>query len=82
MDELSEDDKLTVQRARKIRNFLSQPFSVAQAFTGIDGKYVSLKETIRSFKASSAASTTTCPSRRSTWSAAIEEAEEKAKKLQ
>ena len=40
MDELSEDDKLIVQRARKIRNFLSQPFSVAQAFTGIDGKYV------------------------------------------
>ena len=47
MDELSEDDKLTVQRARKIRNFLSQPFSVAQAFTGIEGKYVSLKDTIR-----------------------------------
>ncbi|HUQ53456.1 MAG TPA: F0F1 ATP synthase subunit beta, partial [Gammaproteobacteria bacterium] len=50
MDELSEDDKLIVQRARKIRNFLSQPFSVAQAFTGIEGKYVALKETIRSFK--------------------------------
>ena len=51
MDELSEDDKLTVQRARKIRNFLSQPFSVAQAFTGSEGKYVPLKDTIRSFKA-------------------------------
>src|ERR1043165_2939507 len=50
MDELSEDDKLVVQRARKIRQFLSQPFSVAQAFTGMEGKYVPLKDTIRSFK--------------------------------
>src|SRR6185436_14008672 len=50
MDELSEDDKLVVQRARKIRNFLSQPFSVAQAFTGMEGKYVPLKDTIRGFK--------------------------------
>ncbi len=47
MDELSEDDKLTVQRARKIQRFLSQPFSVAETFTGTPGKYVSLKDTIR-----------------------------------
>ncbi|WP_406041113.1 F0F1 ATP synthase subunit beta [Succinimonas sp.] len=50
MDELSEDDKLTVARARKIERFLSQPFSVAEVFTGREGKYVPLKETIRGFK--------------------------------
>lgn len=49
MDELSEDDKLTVSRARKIQRFLSQPFFVAETFTGISGKYVPLKETIRGF---------------------------------
>lgn len=51
MDELSEQDKLTVMRARKIQRFLSQPFFVAEIFTGSPGKYVSLKETIRGFKA-------------------------------
>ena len=50
MDELSEADKLTVSRARKVQRFLSQPFSVAEQFTGYKGKYVSLKETIRGFK--------------------------------
>ena len=50
MDELSEDDKNTVYRARKIQNFLSQSFSVAEQFTGLPGKYVPLKETIRGFK--------------------------------
>jgi F-type H+-transporting ATPase subunit beta len=50
MDELSEEDKLTVSRARKIQRFLSQPFFVAEVFTGAPGKYVSLKETIRGFK--------------------------------
>ncbi len=50
MEELSEDDKLTVARARKIQKFLSQPFSVAEIFTGAPGKYVPLKETIRGFK--------------------------------
>jgi len=50
MDELSEDDKLTVSRARKIQRFLSQPFFVAEVFTGAPGKYVSLKETISNFK--------------------------------
>ena len=50
MDELSEADKLTVNRARKVQRFLSQPFSVAEQFTGYQGKYVPLKETIRGFK--------------------------------
>jgi len=50
MDELSEEDKTTVSRARKVQRFLSQPFHVAEQFTGYQGKYVSLKETIRGFK--------------------------------
>lgn len=50
MDELSEEDKLVVNRARKIQRFLSQPFSVAEQFTGTPGKYISLKETIRGFR--------------------------------
>ena len=50
MDELSEDDKLTVSRARKIQKFLSQPFNVAEQFTGSPGKYVALSETVRGFK--------------------------------
>ncbi len=50
MDELSEADKLTVNRARKVQRFLSQPFSVAEQFTGYEGKYVPLKETIRGFR--------------------------------
>ena len=51
MEELDDEDKLTVYRARKIQKFLSQPFSVGEVFTGIKGKYVPLKETIRGFKA-------------------------------
>jgi F-type H+-transporting ATPase subunit beta len=50
MDELSEEDKLIVNRARKIQRFLSQPFSVAEQFTGMEGKYVPIKETIRGFR--------------------------------
>ncbi|MFB0912159.1 MAG: F0F1 ATP synthase subunit beta, partial [Glaciecola sp.] len=50
MDELSEEDRLVVSRARKIQRFLSQPFFVAEVFTGSPGKYVSLKETIIGFK--------------------------------
>ena len=50
MDELSEEDKITVNRARKIQRFLSQPFTVAEQFTGMEGKYVPLKETVRGFK--------------------------------
>ena len=51
MDELSEEDKLAVTRARKIQRFLSQPFTVAEVFTGTSGKYVTLKDTINGFKA-------------------------------
>jgi F-type H+-transporting ATPase subunit beta len=51
MDELSDEDKITVYRARKIQKFLSQPFHVAENFTGLEGKYVSLKDTIAGFKA-------------------------------
>ena len=50
MDELSEEDKIVVARARKIQRFLSQPFFVAEQFTGTPGKYVPLEETIRGFK--------------------------------
>jgi F-type H+-transporting ATPase subunit beta len=50
MDELSDEDKLTVARARRIQRFLSQPFNVAEAFTGRKGRYVPLAETIRGFK--------------------------------
>ena len=52
MDELSEEDKLTVNRARKVQRFLSQSFTVAEQFTGMPGQYVPLKETIRGFKES------------------------------
>jgi F-type H+-transporting ATPase subunit beta len=51
MEELSEEDKKTVFRARKIRNFLSQPFFVGEQFTGVPGKYVQLQDTIKGFKA-------------------------------
>ena len=51
MEELSDEDKLTVARARKIQRFLSQPFSVAEQFTGTPGKYVPIEETVRGFKA-------------------------------
>merc|ERR1712138_186063 len=51
MDELSEDDKMTVARARKIQRFLSQPFHVAEVFTGSPGKYVDIKDTVSNFKA-------------------------------
>jgi F-type H+-transporting ATPase subunit beta len=82
MDELSEDDKLTVQRARKVRNFLSQPFSVAETFTGQPGKYVPLKETIRSFKAIVSGEYDHLPEQAFYMVGPIEEAAEKAKKLQ
>merc|ERR1712217_920844 len=50
MDELSEDDKLTVARARKVQRFMSQPFTVAEVFTGTKGQYVQLKDTVAGFK--------------------------------
>ena len=51
MEELDEDDKLAVYRARKVQKFLSQPFNVAENFTGLKGKYVPLKDTIEGFRA-------------------------------
>ena len=70
MDELSEEDKLVVARARKIQRFLSQPFHVAEVFTGFPGKFVPVADTVRSASRRSApASTTTCRRPRSTWSA-------------
>jgi F-type H+-transporting ATPase subunit beta len=71
MDELSEDDKLTVQRARKIQRFLSQPFFVAEVFTGSPGKYVSLKDTIRGFKGIVDGEYESSRNRRFTWSARL-----------
>ena len=69
MDELSEEDKLAVSRARKIERFLSQPFFVAEVFTGSPGKLVDLADTSRASRAWSKASTTTCRRPPSTWSA-------------
>jgi F-type H+-transporting ATPase subunit beta len=51
MEELSEEDRITVSRARKIQRFLSQPFAVAETFTGIEGQYVKLEDTIKGFRA-------------------------------
>ena len=82
MDELSEDDKLIVQRARKIQRFLSQPFTVAETFTGSPGKYVPLKETVNSFKAIVAGEFDHLPEQAFYMVGAIEEAEERAKSLQ
>jgi F-type H+/Na+-transporting ATPase subunit beta len=81
MDELSEDDKLTVQRARKIQRFLSQPFSVAETFTGTPGKYVPLADTIRGFKAIVDGEYDHLPEQAFYMVGAIEEAEERAKAL-
>jgi F-type H+/Na+-transporting ATPase subunit beta len=81
MDELSEEDKLAVFRARKIQRFLSQPFSVAEVFTGSPGKYVSLKDTIRGFKAIVAGEYDNLPEQAFYMVGGIEEAVEKAKKL-
>ena len=82
MDELSEDDKLTVQRARKIQRFLSQPFTVAETFTGSPGKYVPLKDTVSSFKAIVAGDYDHLPEQAFYMIGTIDEAEERAKSLQ
>ena len=81
MDELSEEDKLLVYRSRKIQRFLSQPFHVAEVFTGSPGKYVSLKETIRGFKGILAGEYDHMPEQAFYMVGGIEEAVEKAKKL-
>ncbi len=82
MDELSEEDKRTVTRARKIQRFLSQPFNVAKVFTGQDGKIVSLKDTIRGFKGILDGEYDHLPEQAFYMVGAIEEAVEKAKTLQ
>ena len=81
MDELSEEDKLTVRRARRITRFLSQPFFVAEVFTGVSGKYVSLKDTIRGFKAILDGEHDNLPEQAFYMVGSIEEAVEKAKTL-
>jgi F-type H+-transporting ATPase subunit beta len=81
MDELSEEDKLMVYRARKIQRFLSQPFNVAKVFTGQDGKIVPLKDTIRGFKAIIAGEYDHLPEQAFYMIGGIEEAAEKAKTL-
>lgn len=81
MDELSEDDKLMVQRARKIQRFLSQPFFVAEVFTGTPGKYVSLKDTIRGFRGIVDGEYDHLPEQAFYMVGAIEEAVERAKSL-
>ncbi len=81
MDELSEDDRLTVSRARKIQRFLSQPFFVAEVFTGVAGKYVSLKDTIRGFRGIVDGEYDSLPEQAFYMVGSIEEAVEKAKTL-
>jgi F-type H+-transporting ATPase subunit beta len=81
MDELSEDDKLTVARARKIQRFLSQPFHVAEVFTGFPGKFVPIADTIRSFKAICSGEYDHLPEAAFYMVGTIEEAVEKAQKM-
>lgn len=81
MDELSEEDKLTVSRARKIQRFLSQPFFVAEVFTGAPGKYVSLKDTIAGFKGIVEGEFDEIPEQAFYMVGSVDEALEKAKKL-
>jgi F-type H+-transporting ATPase subunit beta len=79
MEELSEDDKITVSRARKLQRFLSQPFYVAEVFTGTPGKYVKLEDTIKGFKAIVNGQYDDMPEQAFYMVGGIEEAEEKAK---
>jgi F-type H+-transporting ATPase subunit beta len=81
IDELSEEDKLIVQRARKVERFLSQPFFVASQFTGQEGKYVKIADTIKGFKAIVEGKYDSLPEQAFYNTGTIEEAEEKAKKM-
>ena len=81
MDELSEEDKLLVSRARKVQRFLSQPFSVAEQFTGMEGRYVPIKETIRGFREILDGEHDGLPESAFLFVGTIDEAVEKAKKL-
>jgi F-type H+-transporting ATPase subunit beta len=82
MDELSQDDKLLVARARKIQRFLSQPFFVAEVFTGSPGKYVPLKETLKGFKGILSGEYDHLPEQAFYMVGGIEEAIEKAKSME
>ena len=81
MEELSDDDKVIVARARKVQRFLSQPFFVAEQFTGSPGRYVSLKETIRGFKEILAGQHDDMPEGAFYMVGTIDEAIEKAEKM-
>ena len=81
MDELSDEDKLTVARARRIQRFLSQPFHVAETFTGTAGKYVKLADTIRGFKEIIDGKHDDLPEQAFYMVGGIEEAQEKAERL-
>ena len=81
MDELSEEDKLTVGRARKIQRFLSQPFFVAAQFTGTEGKFVTVKDTVRGFKEILDGKHDELPEQAFYMVGGIEEAVEKARRL-
>jgi F-type H+/Na+-transporting ATPase subunit beta len=81
MDELSDEDKIIVNRARRVQRFLSQPFFVAAQFTGLEGRYVKLEDTIRSFKAVLAGEYDHLPENAFYMVGTIEEAVEKAKTL-
>jgi len=82
MDELSEEDKITVRRARRIQRFLSQPFHVAEQFTGFPGKYVKLEDTIKGFREIIEGKHDNLPEQAFMYVGTIEEAVEKAKKIQ
>jgi F-type H+-transporting ATPase subunit beta len=81
MEELSEDDKLIVSRARKIQRFLSQPFHVAEVFTGRPGKYVKIADTIKGFKAICDGQYDDVPEQAFYMAGGIEEVEDNARKL-
>jgi len=82
MDELSEEDRLVVRRARRIQRFFSQPFSVAEQFTGIPGRYVKLEDTIKGFKEIIDGKHDNLPEAAFMFVGTIEEVVEKAKKMQ
>ena len=82
IDELSEDDKLTVARARKLQRFLSQPFFVAEQFTGFKGKYVPIDETVRGFKEIAAGKYDDLPEQAFYMVGNIDEAVEKAQRME
>ena len=81
IDELSEDDKSTVARARRLQRFMSQPFFVAEVFTGRSGKYVSIKDTVASFKEILEGSTDTLPEQAFFLAGTVDDVRENAAKL-